>query len=805
MAVLDKKVFNIPLEGVESEHCALIVDKGLDKLPGIASHHVELNNHRAVIQPSNGHSVLPEAVKTIRNLGYGVPTVKRNFPVLHMTCASCANSVESIVKAQEGVVDAAVNFANASLQVEYIPEVTDSNTLRQAVQSIGYDLLIDESNSSRESLEELHQERFKKLKQRTVGAILLSLPVVLIGMFFMNIPYANYIMWALSTPVVLWLGKDFFVNAWKQAKHRSANMDTLVALSTGVAYIFSVFNTLFPEFWHAQGIHAHVYFEAAAVVITFILLGKLLEEKAKGSTSSAIKKLIGLQPKTVTVVHHGGHQVEIPIEQVNVGDTILVKPGEKIAVDGIVVSGTSYVDESTMTGEPVPVLKKEGEKVFAGTINQKGSFQFSAEKVGSETMLAHIIRMVQDAQGSKAPVQKLVDKIAGIFVPIVILVALAAFVLWWIVGGDNGFTQGLLALVTVLVIACPCALGLATPTAIMVGVGKGAEQGILIKDAESLELAKKINAIVLDKTGTITEGTPVVTDIFWKADNSGTAAVLASIERQSEQPLAEAVVQHLGELPSVVVQNFESITGKGVKAEVEGKTYFIGTKKLLLEHDISIDNTLLERVQAWNAQSKTTIWFANDEEALAVLAIADKIKASSVEAVKRLQQMGIEVYMLTGDQQAAAKAVAELTGITNYRAEVLPHQKAEFIQQLQAADKIVAMVGDGINDSTALAQADVSIAMGKGSDIAMDVAKMTIISSDLNRIPAAIQLSKDTVASIRQNLFWAFIYNMVGIPIAAGVLYPFTGFLLNPMIAGAAMALSSVSVVGNSLRLKWKK
>lgn len=794
----------LPLEGVESEHCALIVDKGLKEVKGIESHKVELNNHRAVITAAT-NTAAGEAVKAIRDLGYGVTTVKKTFPVLQMTCASCAVSVESTVKAQQGVVSAAVNYANASLWVEYIPGITTPEQLKKAVQVVGYDIITDEKAGSDDTLEKLQQEKYRELQKRTAGATVLSVPLVVIGMFFMDMPYANYIMWALATPVVLWLGKDFFINAWKQAKHRSANMDTLVALSTGVAYTFSVFNTLFPHYWHERGLHGHVYFEAAAVVIAFILLGKLLEEKAKGNTSSAIKKLIGLQPKTVTVVHAGGHTTEVPIERVHPGDTLLVKPGEKIAVDGMVTEGESYVDESMLSGEPVPVLKKKDEKVFAGTINQKGSFRFTALKVGSETMLAQIIKTVQDAQGSKAPVQKLVDKIAGIFVPGVIMIALLAFALWWMLGGENGFTQGLMALVTVLVIACPCALGLATPTAIMVGVGKGAEKGILIKDAESLELAKKINAMVLDKTGTLTEGRPVVTDVKWLNEDDYLKQILFTIESKSEHPLAEAVVSHFkGTLP-VLLSKFESITGKGVSAEVIADTYYAGTRKLLHEKGVTISDELLNTAEAWSAESKTVIWFANSKNALAVLAIADKLKPSSRQAVEQLLQMRIEVYMLTGDNESTAKAMASQTGIKNYKAEVLPRQKAEFVKQLQAEGKTVAMVGDGINDSTALAQADVSIAMGKGSDIAMDVAKMTIISSDLTKIPQAIHLSQQTVAAIRQNLFWAFIYNIIGIPIAAGLLYPFTGFLLDPMIAGAAMALSSVSVVSNSLRLKWKK
>jgi len=805
MTTENSNTINIPLEGMDSEHCALIIDKGLGKVQGITAHKVELNNNRAVIHTNGNLEVLTDAVNAIRDLGYDVVTVKKNFPVFNMTCASCAISSESILKSQPGVLDAAVNYANATVQVAYIPTITDPPALKAAMQSIGYDLMIDESDNAKDQLAALQKIKSDTLKKKTIGSVALAIPTVMIGMFFMNMPYANYIMWGLSTPVVLIFGRQFFINAWKQAKHRSTNMDTLVALSTGVAYLFSVFNTLYPQYWNSRGLQAHVYFEAAAVVITFILLGKLLEERAKGNTSSAIKKLMGLQPKTVTVIHEGGHQMEMPIASVQVGNLLLVKPGEQIAVDGTVSSGNSFVDESMISGEPIPVEKQQGDPVFAGTINQKGSFRFTADKVGGETILAQIIKMVQQAQGSKAPVQKLVDKIAGIFVPIVLFVSIISLIAWVIFGGENGFTQGLLALVTVLVIAFPCALGLATPTAIMAGVGKGAENGILIKDAESLELAKKINAIILDKTGTITEGKPVVTDIRWLNNDENTSVVLASLEKQSEHPLAEAVVKQLAQVHYLQVHHFESITGLGAKAVVENKLYFVGNASLLKTNNIVIASQLETAVTKWLSEAKTVIYFADEKQALAVIAIADKIKKTSIKAVQQLQAAGIAVYMLTGDNLATAKAIALQVGITAYKAEVLPADKAAFIKELQQQGKIVAMVGDGINDSNALAQADVSIAMGKGSDIAMDVAKMTIISSDLNKIPQAIKLSKYTVAAIRQNLFWAFIYNIIGIPIAAGILYPFNGFLLNPMIAGAAMAFSSVSVVSNSLRLKTKK
>ncbi len=734
----------------------------------------------------------------------GYKIIKKTFPVLEMSCAACAGRVDKTLNQLQGVKEASVNYAAATATVEYNAAETNPESLKKAIQEAGYDLVIDLGDDTADKVEQAQHDKFGKLKRRTIWAVILSIPIVVIGMFLMDIPYANEIMWILSTPVVFWLGRDFFINAWKQLKHRTSNMDTLVALSTGIAYTFSVFNMVFPDFWLSRGVHPHVYFEAASVIIAFILLGRLLEEKAKGNTSSAIKKLMGLQPKTVMVIDEQGNQRVIPIGEIKLNDILLVKPGEKIAVDGAVTEGTSYVDESMLSGEPVPVLKEEHAKVYAGTINQKGSFRFKAEKIGSETMLAHIIRMVQDAQGSKAPVQKLVDKIASVFVPVIIGVSVLSFVLWMILDPVNGFTHGLLAMVTVLVIACPCALGLATPTAIMVGIGKGAEKGILIKDAESLEIARKVNAVVLDKTGTITEGKPEVTDLIWLDNDDSGKPIFHSLEKLSEHPLSEAVTHYLdGEL--VKLDSFESLTGKGIKGNLNGTGYFAGNKKLLDEHNISIASGLAGEADRLAGESKTVIWFADDTKALAVAGITDKIKESSIEAVARLQAASIEVYMLTGDNEATAREIASKAGIKEYKAGVLPDEKSGFIKQLQAEGKTVAMVGDGINDSAALAQADLSIAMGKGSDIAMDVAKMTIISSDLTKIPEAIKLSKLTVRTIKQNLFWAFIYNLIGVPIAAGILYPINGFLLNPMIAGAAMALSSVSVVTNSLRLKAKK
>ena len=730
--------------------------------------------------------------------------INQTFPVLDMSCAVCVGRVEKTLREQAGVKEVSVNLATVTAQIIYDTSETSPEVLKNALQEAGYDLIIDLENQSVDEVEEAHEKRYNKLKKRTIWAVVLSIPLVIISMFMLDIPYGNEIMWLLSTPIVFGLGRDFFINAWKQLKQGTSTMDTLVALSTGIAYLFSVFNLFFPEFWLARGVTPHVYFEAASVIITFILLGRLLEERAKGNTSSAIKKLMGLQPNTVTLLYENGEQRVVAIEQIQRHDRILVKPGERIAVDGQVVEGSSYVDESMLSGEPIAVLKEKESMVYAGTINQKGSFHFKAEKIGADTLLAQIIQKVQEAQGSKAPVQKLVDRVASIFVPIIISIAILSFILWILLDSSNGFTHGLLALVTVLVIACPCALGLATPTAIMVGMGKGAENGILIKDAESLEIAKKVNAVVLDKTGTITEGKPMVTDLFWLNQDASSQFVLYSLEKLSEHPLSDAILSHLEGATQVKIEEFSSLTGKGIQGYFEGTLYLAGNQKLMDENHIEIDAHLATTANELLSESKTVIWFANAKEVLAVVAITDKIKESSILAIESLQSDSIEVYMLTGDNKETAKAIASEVNIKHYEAEILPGEKADFVKKLQHEGKVVAMVGDGINDSAALAQADLSIAMGKGSDIAMDVAKMTLISSELTKIPEAIKLSRLTVRTIKQNLFWAFIYNLIGVPIAAGILYPINGFLLNPMIAGAAMALSSVSVVSNSLRLKRK-
>ena len=727
--------------------------------------------------------------------------IKNTYPVLGMSCASCAARVDKTLNGLPGVYQATVNYATAVAQVEYNPEVCSDATLQSAVQDAGYDLLVDTGEDAADKAEEIRLTRYRKIKRRTVAALLLSLPVMVISMFFEDISSLKYVLWILATPVVFGLGREFYINAWRQLKHGTSNMDTLVAVSTGIAYTFSVFNLLFPDFWLSRGIEPHIYFEAASVIIAFILLGRLLEERAKQNTSTAIKKLIGLQPKTVTIIVDSDERT-VPITAVQKGDTILVKPGERIAVDGRVVTGESYVDESMLNGEPVPMHKQSGEKVFAGTINQKGTFRFIADKIGSDTMLAQIIRMVQDAQGSKAPVQKLVDKIARFFVPAIISISIIAFVAWIFLAPTNGFTNGLLAMVTVLIIACPCALGLATPTAIMVGIGKGAEKGILIKDAQSLEIAQKIDTIILDKTGTITAGHPIVVESLWENGFEHSRKILYSLEKLSEHPLSDAVVNTLQNEKEISIDKFENVPGKGVKGIVGNQTYYAGSLSLLNDNHITIASHLQELANKWTQEAKTLVWFADSTQAIAAIALTDEIKQTSAQAISQLQEMGVEVYMLTGDNAISAQAISRKVGINHYKAGVLPNEKAQFIKKLQANGKKVGMVGDGINDSAALAQADLSIAMGQGSDIAVDTAMATILSSDLLKIPETIRLSQLTIKTIYQNLFWAFIYNLIGIPIAAGIFYSINGFLLNPMWASAAMAFSSVSVVLNSLRLK---
>jgi Cu2+-exporting ATPase len=726
-----------------------------------------------------------------------------------MTCTACASSVETILMHTEGIQEASVNYATATVSVSWDARITPQG-IDQALQEVGYGLVISTQELG-ESVREAQEKNYQQLKRQTLGAAIATLPIFVLGMFFMHWEPGRWISLVLCIPVLFYFGRHFFTRAVQLAKHGQANMDTLVALSTSIAFLFSTYSTLFPEFWIGKGLHPPVYFEAASVILVFVSLGKMLEERAKTNTGTALKKLIGLQPKTLIRLTATG-QESIRLEEVALMDRILVKPGEKIPVDGQVLLGQSYLNESMLSGEYLPVAKGPGDAVFAGTLNQNGSLEIRAEKIGSSTLLGQIIQRVQEAQGSKAPVQRLVDKVSSIFVPVVVLIAIATFGLWMVFGGENALSHGILSAVSVLVIACPCALGLATPTALIVGMGKGAENQILIRDAESLELGHQVTALVLDKTGTLTLGKPKVNSQWFNVqegalDQASIEALLLALERNSAHPLAEAIVAHLEgkNLPQVPVESFENIPGAGISGQVAGIRYFVGTKKWMESQGIPLPASPLAIEKEAAEKAQTLIWLCNESQVLAVLGIEDELKQNAKEVVESLRKMNVDVYLLTGDQYAPAKAVADQVGISLFKSECLPADKSNFIKALQQQGQVVAMVGDGVNDAEALAQADISIAMGMGSDIALDVAKITLVNSDLAKIPQALRLSKLTVHGIRQNLFWAFVYNLIGIPVAAGLLYPAFGILIDPMFASAAMALSSLSVVGNSLRLKTRR
>ena len=731
-----------------------------------------------------------------------------------MSCAACANNVEAAIRQVTGVTRAQVNFALEQASVDYDARSTSLDAIQAAVVDAGYEATeIRDADAARDQAERRQQQRQLLLRVMVSGLVGIVLIVgmmpAMLGIHIPGWPMVLHNAWVqlvLSTPVLFWCGRPFFVGAWKAFCHRTDNMNTLVALGTGTAYLYSLFVTLFPHVLMDQGLVPEVYYEAAVVIIALLLLGRYLENRARGQTSDAIRQLMGLQPNTARVIRQD-RELDIPIEDVIVGDIVVVRPGEKIPVDGDVVSGTSTVDESMVTGEPIPVQKRSGDEVIGATINKTGSFRFRAARVGKDTVLAQIVQLVQAAQGSKAPIQKLADQVTGLFVPTVIAIALLTFILWFNLTGNT--TLALLTTVGVLIIACPCALGLATPTSIMVGTGKGAENGLLIKDAESLELAHKLQTIVVDKTGTLTEGRPTVTNYGTvrgpaNGNDLKLLQLAAAVENSSEHPLAAAIVsyaraQGVNDLPEV--KDFEAVIGSGVQGVVNGQRVHIGTEQWF--NTLGIDTGYLQAHRhAWEAAAKTTVWIAVDSEVEGLLGIADALKPSSVSAVRAMQRMGLEVVMLTGDNPQTAAAIAQEVGIHRYIAHVRPDQKADHIKQLQANGKRVAMVGDGINDAPALAQADVGISIGTGTDVAIAASDITLISGSLHGIVTAIRLSKATMANIRQNLFFAFIYNVVGIPVAAGILYPVFGWLLNPMIAGAAMAFSSVSVVTNALRLR---
>ena len=706
-----------------------------------------------------------------------------------MGCAACVARVENTLKNQKGVENASVSLASNSAQVDYDPQVVSAGELKKAVQDAGYDLLVpedadDEADLDAESAAEAEAERqredeYRSLRRDMVIAVILAVLIMLIGMGFKPFPGKGVVLAGLAAESVFRCGRRFIRTAWKQARHGSSNMDTLVALSTCISFFFSLFNLLFPQVWTSRGLEPRLYFESSAMIVAFILVGRVLEERAKRGTTASIRQLVGLQPRQV---------------RVRAGETVLVRPGDRIPVDGVVTEGASFVDESMLTGEPLPDRKEPGAKVYAGTINQKGALSVRAEKVGKDTMLSAIIRMVRDAQGSKARIQQTVDKVASVFVPVIIGISLLTFLCWAFLA-DDGVTRGLLSMVTVLVIACPCSLGLATPTALIAGIGKGASEGILIRDADSLQVASEVSTVVLDKTGTITVGHPEVTDIEWidqEARRNG-EGVLKAMEARSEHPLAGAILRALSKVDAVDgVESFESLPGEGIRAVHAGRNYFVGNRA---PQKCSISDT-------WRSEGKTVMYFHDYERVLAVIAVADAIKDSSVRAVRQLKEAGVPAVLLTGDNEYAARSVASQVGIDEVHAGMFPQDKALYIKNLQASGEKVAMVGDGINDSAALAQADLSVAMGQGSDIAISTAMVTIVSSDLEKLPQLFKLSRKTTRIIRENLVWAFLYNVIAIPVAAGLFYPVSGFVLNPMVAAAAMAFSSVLVVTNSLRLR---
>ncbi len=706
-----------------------------------------------------------------------------------MGCAACVARVENTLKNQKGVAGASVSLASNSAQVDYDPQVVSAGDLKKAVQDAGYDLLVpedadDESDLDSESAAEAEAERqreddYQSLRRDMILAVVLAALIMLVGMGFQPFPGKGWVLAVMAAVSVFWCGRRFIRTAWKQARHGSSNMDTLVALSTCISFFFSLFNLIFPQVWTSRGLEARLYFESSSMIVAFILLGRVLEERAKRGTTASIRQLIGLQPRQVSV---------------RVGEFVQVRPGERIPVDGVVAEGSSFVDESMLTGEPLPDRKQAGSKVYAGTINQKGALTVRAEKVGKDTMLSAIIRMVRDAQGSKARIQQTVDKVAAIFVPVIIGISLLTFLCWAFLA-DDGIARGLLSMVTVLVIACPCSLGLATPTALIAGIGKGASQGILIRDADSLQVASLVSTVVLDKTGTLTVGHPEVTDIQWIDDTARQdgEGILKAMEARSEHPLAEAILRSLSEVDAADgVEAFESMPGEGIRAVHDGRRYFVGNRA---PQKCSISDT-------WRAEGKTVMFFHDYERVLAVIAVADAIRDSSARAVRQLKEAGVKAVLLTGDNEDAARVVASQVGIEEVHAGMFPQDKALYIKNLQASGKKVAMVGDGINDSAALAQADLSVAMGQGSDIAISTAMVTIVASDLEKLPQLFKLSRKTSRIIRENLGWAFLYNVIAVPVAAGLFYPVSGFVLNPMIAAAAMALSSVLVVTNSLRLR---
>jgi Cu+-exporting ATPase len=810
-----KKKIQVPITGMTCATCAVTVEKGLAGTPGITESKVNIASEKASIEYDPTITDLSKIKNTVTELGYGIATRKSTFPIIGMTCASCVARVESALSGVPGVVSAVVNLASEKATVEYL-ETTRIAELKRAVREAGYDI-----GSESETLNDVNDTALRetrKLKIRLVFAAVVA--GIVMGLSFIPaFTGSNYLQWALATPVQFWAGWRFYRGTWGALRHRTADMNTLIAVGTSAAYFYSVIAILFPRLFTTGGLMPHLYFDTSAVIIALILLGRFLEARARGQTSAAIRKLIGLQPKTAKIVINN-EESDVPIEEVQIGNVLVVRPGERIPVDGIVRQGYSSVDESMITGESLPVEKQVGQTVIGATINKTGSFQFEATKVGKDTMLAQIIKLVEEAQGSKAPIQRLADIIASYFVPVVISIAVFTFLIWFFFGPDPSLTYALLNFIAVLIIACPCSLGLATPTAIMVGTGKGADYGILIRNAETLEKAHRINTVLLDKTGTLTLGEPVVTDVITTPafSQDEILKLAASAEHGSEHPLGEAIVHSAREkgISLITVTDFVALPGQGIEVTVDGKRLILGNLKLMNQLGISLNGMGKEAETLWS-EGRTAIFVAIDHKVAGLIAVADTIKPNAKQAITALHRMGIDVGMITGDNLRTAKSIAAEVGIDHIMAEVLPENKAEEIKKLQHEGRVVAMVGDGINDAPALAQADIGIAIGTGTDVAIETADITLIGGDLNGIVTAISLSKRTIGTIKQNLFWAFAYNVILIPVAAGVLYLAFGnngvpsglrFILgdygflNPMLAAAAMAASSITVVSNSLRLR---
>jgi len=812
----EAKRADLPVTGMTCAACSSRVQNTLSELKGVEKASVNLAAAQATIYYNPSETSVDEVVKTIKDLGYGVSLSTITIPIKGMTCASCVKRVQDALASVNGVFSASVNLATEKATVEYSPAQAGVRDFRKAVRDAGYDIV--EVQPGEDPVEKEKREReevYRKLRTKLITGIVLTIPIFILMLWeslglsaLIEIPeQLNFLLqFLIQTPVQFWVGWQFYTGAIAAARHRTTNMNTLIAVGTSAAYLYSVTATFFPSVFEIEGYSAHVYFDTAATIIVLILLGRLFEARAKGRTSEAIKKLAGLQPKTARVVINGDAK-DVPIEDVEIGDVILVRPGEKIPVDGIVKEGHSSVDESMISGESIPVEKNAGDRVIGATINKTGSFKFEATRVGRDTMLSQIINMVQEAQGSKPPIARLADKIASIFVPAVMGIASVTFIVWFVFGPEPALTYALLNFVAVMIIACPCALGLATPTSIMVGTGKGAENGILIRGAEALETAHRINTIVFDKTGTLTKGEPVVTDVISSQDSvvrdQEILFYAASAEKGSEHPLGDAIIRKAKEQNIEIKDptDFQAVPGHGIKAKIDGKIVLLGNDKFMNDEKIDI-KMLSGRARQLSGEGRTPMYVAVDGNAFGIVAVADTLKENSVAVIQALQKLGVETVMITGDNRRTAEAIAGQAGIDRVLAEVLPEDKAREVKKLQSENKVVAMVGDGINDAPALAQADVGIAIGTGADVAMEASDITLIGSDLKGVVTSIALSKATIRNIRQNLFWAFAYNTILIPVAAGVLFPFFGILLNPMLAAAAMGMSSVTVVTNALRLR---